>query len=346
MSKVVKSIIPFRCDLDQFMAECNESQDGHVMKFIGDAPYFEENLSELREFIKNNEIHEPSPFSESSIGFASIEHPLNVATDGHTVSVVVERRERLLPKDVIARMTAEKVRVFKERTGDEPSKGELRDLKDEAKDELMPKAMVRARQFPVTIEVKNKRVWIMMMNCSGKTSDRVYKYLCTTIFNNGLSKLISIPADNGPRTVQQYLRTVLRLSVEVGKGQLEERIESTLHPALTVKLKHPEYGTVTARSCADEGFETAQLNYAQEGYEVCSLGIESTLTGEDSMYLNIADNFRFYGFSASPSRLEEQYATGENMLGCFLSEAFVFSNEVRGHIELIEQVWGNVRDAE
>lgn len=345
MSKHIKSIIPFRADIEELKEETKGVPDNRSKALIDiitkTGPIMDDDLDELREYIGNNVISDPSPLNPSSMGFVALDNPLSVCTDGRTISIGIERRERLLPKDVIDRMVNDRVKKREALTETTLHRLEVLGIKDEVKAELMPKAMIRARISYVTFERKGNDVWMMVMNCSDKAADQVLNYVKETILPS--HKAFSAGWSMIDRTINYYLKTVLSLHLMAADTDTEKKVSSEVGPHVDIKLKHPDHGSVTLKTYRDEGFDTAVNEYVNEDYFVTTLGVSSTLTGADSLFFKISDKFRFFGFDVSGDRLEDEYGDIESMVAAFFAECFVFSREVQAQVGLIREVCGDAQ---
>lgn len=335
---IIKSIIPYCADEEEF--EHFISTIETPMKGLGGKSVLmddDPDLESIRAFINDRAVG--NPVGESSIGFASIDHPLNGATDGRQLILMIERRERLLPNDVVDHQLQVKIKNHEEATGLHPTAREIKVMKDEIRAELLPKAMIRSRTFPVVITRQNGKVWLFVMNASSKLCDSIISYLSGSVFQQPLGVFAPIfgMIEN---QIGKYLKDIVRVSIDSWVEPNDERLADNVKPSVDIKLKHNEKGSATIKSFDDDGIRTAYEEYICDGFTVSSLGVESVLTGEDSIYFKISDKCRFFGFSASSTRIHGEQDDFTNTLAVFASESIVLGNEVISQIDLIKAVCG------
>lgn len=334
MSQYVKSIIPFFVDADVFDKMV---VDTPLQCLIGKSTPMLDDVEPLQDFASENVVR--NPIGESSIGFADVEAELIASTDGANVTMLIERRERLLPKDVVDRAVRARAKRIQEDTGVYPRRRQLTEIRDEIRASMLPKALIRSRQYPVTLHRKDGKVWMMIMNASDKVAETIFAFLKGTVFGPCIVEMTPLfAAIETP--IEQYLRKVLVLDVYVADSDLSKRLHANVRPDINVKLKHPENGSVSIKALSSDGIDTAVREYVEEGFDVIQLGVASVLTGEDTLWFKISKSGRFFGFSASGSRIEEYAGESEDAQAGFCAEAFVFTNEVIAQVELIKEVCG------
>lgn len=342
----IKSIIP-ACiseeELNEFMREGGDITPNRIAldAVAKGGPVLDEDLDDLRDYIKDNMVYEPSPVSESSIGFVGLDDPLSCHTDGKTITIIVERRERVLPNDVVERMVAQKVKEKCEREDlDRISSKERRDIKSDIRAALLPKSHVRARRFHIAIFHHEGMVWFMLLNASGQAADKVNKFLRDTLLSDGLLARMSYPAIEMPKglTLCHYMHAIVKSSIETNAYKfLQEQVE----PCDYIKLNDSERGSVTFKP-ADGDFTNAFFDYAQQGYQVTDLGVLSSIEGSSwSTFFKLSNKGRFYGFSTPGDALVEQFGDLETPEAIYDAELFLSCHEVIRHIKLARKACGD-----
>ena len=105
--------------------------------------------AELSERLAERPFMPCSAFSERSAGW---EPPVELEDEalcrrvGKADLLQLRTQTRLLPPAAVNEALAERVAAFRKRTGDAPTPGERKRLKEEIRDELMPKALVRSQR--------------------------------------------------------------------------------------------------------------------------------------------------------------------------------------------------------
>jgi recombination associated protein RdgC len=103
----------------------------------------------LSEHLSRRAFMPCSAYSDRSAGW---EPPVEAAGDllcrrvGRADLLQLRTQTRVLPPAVVNEALADRVAEFRQRTGDDPTPGERRRLKEETRDELLPKSLVRSQR--------------------------------------------------------------------------------------------------------------------------------------------------------------------------------------------------------
>ena len=104
-------------------------------------------VSELTEILENKPFTPCSKYAERSAGWVSPTGH-DDAMLGHSLMgadlVQLRTQSRVLPPAAIREALEERVASFRERVGTEPPRREIRKLKEEVRDELMPRSLVKS----------------------------------------------------------------------------------------------------------------------------------------------------------------------------------------------------------
>jgi recombination associated protein RdgC len=105
--------------------------------------------AELSERLAQREFMPCSAYSDRSAGWeppVETQNGLLCRRVGNADLLQLRTQTRLLPPAAVNEALADRVAEFRQRTGDEPTPGERRKLKEETRDELLPKALVRSQR--------------------------------------------------------------------------------------------------------------------------------------------------------------------------------------------------------
>lgn len=115
----------------------------------------------------------PSKASWSSIGFVPVKGSDYLFCDGHHFHAKCEIHERIVPTDVINRTTLERVGEYIKRTGDEPNRKAIAELKSEVVAKLLADSLIKVREVPISFSVKNGSLYMVIYGTSPKVADNV-----------------------------------------------------------------------------------------------------------------------------------------------------------------------------
>ena len=105
--------------------------------------------AELSERLSARAFMPCGAYSERSAGWeppAELEEEVLCRRVGEADLLQLRTQTRLLPPAAVNEALAERVAEFRQRTGDPPTPGERRRLKQETRDDLLPKALVRSQR--------------------------------------------------------------------------------------------------------------------------------------------------------------------------------------------------------
>lgn len=346
---IVKSIIPYFADLKEIKALGEEDGMTSLIKSaIVTRPVFEDTINELAALCEDNNLFvaDPSPFNLSSIGVSNIGvgDNLGITTDGQILAIQIEKRERIIPNDVVNRITSERVTKEQEETGERVPHIRKQEIKSMVRDELMPKALIKARIAYAIFFNKGDKAWFMIVNASGKFEDEVFKFIKDKVFNPAVMSCY-MPIDHKTLNgYEYYLKKIISLSTYTPYNDVEKQIEKLMSPMVEVKAKHNENGSVSIKDYSGNGFDNFVTEYLEEGYEVTSLYVRSECSSDDFLDLEINSKGRFSKFSCGDLVLVDRVGEIEGYAANFFAECLIFGQEVIAQSEMIRKVCGTVEE--
>ena len=105
-----------------------------VIPFMLSAPIIEEEVADMQQRFPHADPLSQQP---SSIGIVSVE-----TFDRHVHKLIVKITKRVVPSSVVKRLVAEKAAAWAEQVGHQPGRKTLREFKEQAIEELLPKAFL------------------------------------------------------------------------------------------------------------------------------------------------------------------------------------------------------------
>lgn len=105
-----------------------------VIPFMLSAPIIEEEVADMQQRFPHADPLSQQP---SSIGIVSVE-----TFDRHVHKLIVKITKRVVPSSVVKRLVAEKAAAWAEQVGYQPGRKTLREFKEQAIEELLPKAFL------------------------------------------------------------------------------------------------------------------------------------------------------------------------------------------------------------
>ena len=131
-------------------------------------------LTLLEEALQRNPFTECSPTQEQSGGWVpprGQEHGVLAESVGGQWLLRFMQESRLLPGSVLARHVQEKIQHIEQQTGRKPGKKERRDLKDEARLDLLPQAFTK--RGATTIWIDPIGLWLCVDTSSQSRADAI-----------------------------------------------------------------------------------------------------------------------------------------------------------------------------
>lgn len=103
--------------------------------------------NDLHELLERNAFTGVGPYSEKSAGWEPVAPeaaPLLCRRLQGTDLLQLRTQSRVLPAAAVRETLSERVDAYRERTAESPSRAEIRKLREEVRDELLPKALVKS----------------------------------------------------------------------------------------------------------------------------------------------------------------------------------------------------------
>lgn len=191
---------------------------------------------------KKYEARECQHQEEKHWGFCRFDHK----SDSHEAFVTplhngrwahfqIALNKRILPPDVVKQAVKKRAAELQKRTGEELSKKELRDLKDEVRIELLGKAFSKETIYNAILDYQANQLWLE--STSGALTDNLLKLLRRSL--GSLPVTPAIPEPPLPNLFAAWFSGNMPLPGDIRIGNSAKAIDPD-EPKASVTLSHEE----------------------------------------------------------------------------------------------------------
>ncbi len=194
-----------------------------------------------------------SALQPESIGFVGpILEDETVHVQGDGLLLRLRRQEKVLPAAALNELLEERAVAFEARTGRAPRRTERRDLKDELRTELLPRAL--ARSTFTWIAIDRRSGWLAIDTASASAAERAVDALRDAL--GGLAVTPLAFADGIPGLLARLLLGERVAGLEIGEHCL---LSDPLHDTTDVRYRNADLDDPQLRAQVKAGFKPTAL---------------------------------------------------------------------------------------
>lgn len=145
-------------------------------------------------------FHPTMALQDSALGWVPPRDsdPSLVIVVGRQLLLRMREERRLLPTQVVTRVVTERARAIEDEQGFKPGRKRLRELRDEVRDELLPRAFSLTSDTGVWIDAE--RGWLLVDTASTKRADAVIALLLRSVDDLPLRPAKTVASPSGEMT--------------------------------------------------------------------------------------------------------------------------------------------------
>ncbi|MGB0212954.1 recombination-associated protein RdgC [Algiphilus sp.] len=176
---IFRNLVPYRCEVNADIAPA----------------------ARLAEVVRQFPMHQPQLLEWRRDGWLpvrGIESELSFYLPDYDAAVVMHGlAERLLPGAVLREHVAEQCRQYERDRGFAPSRKTLREIRDRATTELLPKAFVKVTPTPVLLDGRHGRIYVATSSCAraddivSRIRDQLQAHITPLDLTNGGLSLVA-----------------------------------------------------------------------------------------------------------------------------------------------------------
>lgn len=274
--------------------------------------------------ILENLVTPPTAGQTGSIGFQEPGRGYSPMTfsDDH-ILLCVEMQDRMLPGPIVKKRVEELADEVERTTGRKPGKKQRAELKEQATEELLPKAFIKTTQVHVTLF--RKEPLLLVWSTSSKRVDQVLTLLAK--IGGPDMRIDAIQTKQAPSVA---LTAFVRDSGVFGEGLLQN-----LMPCRDVLIHNGDGAKIRTTNVSTEA-SSVQAPITHLGYDVSEVAIAT----KDEVTFTLTDNLCFKKFDIGTAMTARELSSKDD--GALEAIAWLSATEAQRALGYVLEMMGGV----